>query len=231
MTVAAVVLAASPGSALADADGLPCVRRIAEAAWSGGAMPVVVVSFDPDGTVGRALSGSEASLAAPVPEPHGHPAAQMVRGLDVAIASVDATHGVLLWPARMAWVGPETVTSLIEAHGSDPTTILRPAYGGEAGWPVLLPTIHADRLLAVAADRMPDDVVADLIAAGVPARTLDLGDPGTTFDAGTARTVLPPYEGPAPDLDRRDTEWGAAAAAITDDAPLAGPSLAPAPEV
>ena len=51
MTVAAVILAASPDSALADADGQPAARRIAEAAWSGGAIPVVLVSFDPEGRV------------------------------------------------------------------------------------------------------------------------------------------------------------------------------------
>ena len=42
MTVAAVVLAASPASALADADGTPGARRIVDIAWSGGATPVVV---------------------------------------------------------------------------------------------------------------------------------------------------------------------------------------------
>ena len=51
MTVAAVILAASPESALADADGMPGVRRIVDVAWSGGATPIVVVSFDPAGAV------------------------------------------------------------------------------------------------------------------------------------------------------------------------------------
>ena len=55
MTVAAVVLAASPASALVDADGTPGVRRIADTAWAGGATPVVVCSFDPDGAVSAAL--------------------------------------------------------------------------------------------------------------------------------------------------------------------------------
>ena len=32
-------------------------------------------------------------------------------------AEVSETTAVLLWPARMTWVGPETITSLIEAHG------------------------------------------------------------------------------------------------------------------
>jgi hypothetical protein len=54
MTVAAVILSASADGAVADADGLPSVRRIADAAWSGGAVPIVVVSFDPSGGVATA---------------------------------------------------------------------------------------------------------------------------------------------------------------------------------
>lgn len=51
MTIAAVILAASPESALAELEGQTRVRRIADAAWSGGAIPIVVVSFDPHGAV------------------------------------------------------------------------------------------------------------------------------------------------------------------------------------
>src|SRR6266852_3441230 len=103
MTVAAVIFATSPDSALADADGLPAVRRIADAAWSGGATPVVVVSFDPDGRVAAALAGASVTLAEPAPIDLG-PAAQMVRGAEVAIAEVRETDGVLVWPARLTWV-------------------------------------------------------------------------------------------------------------------------------
>ena len=53
MTVAAVILSASADGAVADADGLPSVRRIADVAWSGGAVPIVVVSFDPWATSRR----------------------------------------------------------------------------------------------------------------------------------------------------------------------------------
>ena len=88
MTVAAVILAASPESALADADGLPAVRRIADVAWSGGATPVVVVSFDPDGAVATVLTGAPVTLAEPAPPEQG-PAAQIARGADVARDQVD----------------------------------------------------------------------------------------------------------------------------------------------
>src|SRR5206468_8632075 len=135
---------------LGDADGLPAVRRIADAAWSGGATPVVVVSFDPDGAVAAALAGTAVTLAEPAPAEEG-PAAQMARGADVARAEVVETDGVLLWPARMTWVGPETVTSLIELHGMAPGALLRPSWEGEAGWPALLPAASVAGLRSVAA--------------------------------------------------------------------------------
>jgi hypothetical protein len=222
MTVAAVILAASPANALADADGLPRVRRIADAAWAGGALPVVVVSFDPDGAVAASLAGAPVTLAEPAP-PEAGPVGQIQRGLDVAAGLVTEVDGALVWPARMCWVGPETVTSLIEAHGSAPETLLRPAYRGETGWPALLPLAEAGRLRAIGPDRMPDGILADLEATGLATRTIELGDPGTTIDGETALAELPPYEGPARPAAEHVHEWGAAVA----DAPEAAPAPPP----
>jgi CTP:molybdopterin cytidylyltransferase MocA len=227
VTVAAVILAASPETALADVEGQSRVRRIADAAWSGGALPIVVVSFDPEGAVAASLAGAPVTLAEPVPKPEGAPARQMARGIEVAASLVSDIDAALIWPARMAWVGPETVTSLIEAHGVDRSTMLRPTYDGEAGWPVLLPRERASILTSVAPDRMPEDILADLVAAGVPARTIELGDPGTTHDAGTARDQLPPYLGPSEPAAPHRHEWGAALADAPEDSPIEGPALAP----
>ena len=226
MTVAAVILAASPESALADADGSPAVRRIADAAWSGGATPIVVVSFDPDGTVAAALAGAPVTLAEPAP-PAGGPAAQMARGSDVAMAEIVDTDAVLLWPARMTWVGPETVTSLIELHGTAPASLLCPTWDGQSGWPALLPIAALPLLRAVAADRMPPDILEEIAAAGTPRRSVDLGDPGVAIDRATPRAELPPYVGPVEPVTGHVHEWGAAQAAAPDDAPLEGPALAP----
>jgi CTP:molybdopterin cytidylyltransferase MocA len=227
MTVAAVILAATPESALADADGVPRVRRIVDAAWSGGALPVVVVSFDPDGAIAAALGGAAVTLAEPVPKPDGVPVAQIRRGIEVARETVRDVDGALVWPARMGWVSPETVTSMIEAHGIDQRTILRPGYDGENGWPVLIPVAHVPRLDDVAPDRFPDDIVADLIAAGTPARSLDLGDPGATHDGSIPRDQLPPYTGPTEPVAPHRHEWGAALADSPEESPLEGPALAP----
>lgn len=226
MTVAAVILAASPESALADADGLPAVRRIADAAWAGGATPIVVVSFDPDGAVVAALAGAPVTLAEPAPGEQG-PAGQMARGADVARSAVVETDAVLLWPARLAWVGPETVTSLIEAHGPSPDALLRPTWDGEAGWPALLPLAGLSALGAVGPARMPADVLEDVVAAGIAEVRIDLGDPGVAHDVSTPRSDLPAYVGPSGPPAGHVHEWGAALADVPDDAPLEGPALAP----
>jgi CTP:molybdopterin cytidylyltransferase MocA len=209
------VLAATPASALADADGLPRVRRIADAAWAGGAIPTVVVSFDPEGGVTAALTGSTATLAEPAPREVG-PAGQLARGMEVAAGIVRETDAVLLWPARMGWVGPETITSLIEAHGTRPEALVRPAYRGEPGWPVLLPMAALPALRAVSPDRMPDAVLADLVDGGLALEVVELGDPGTSIDGDTARGELPPYEGPPGPAAGHVHEWGDDVAALPE---------------
>ena len=226
MTVAAIILANSPESALADADGMPSVRRIADVAWSGGATPIVVVAHDPNGAVAAALAGSPVTLAEPAPIEHG-PAGQMVRGIEVAIDIVRETSGAFIWPARMAWVGPETVTSMIEAHGPSARALLTPTYENEPGWPVLLPLEALPVLRAVAPDRMPPAIPPDLVASGVKQRLLALGDPGTTHDRDTPRADLPPYAGPSEPAGGHVHEWGAVMADEPDDGPLEGPALAP----
>jgi CTP:molybdopterin cytidylyltransferase MocA len=227
VTVAAVILAATPESALADADGLPRVRRIVDSAWSGGAVPIVVVSFDPAGAVAAALAGSEATLAEPVPLPEGTPVRQIRRGIEVARAAVRGVDGAFVWPAGMSWVGPETITSLIEAHGLDRSTILRPAFDGEPGWPVLLPAEQVAALADVDPAAMPDAIIEAVVAAGAAAREIDLGDPGTTHDGSTPRDELPAWLGPIDPVAPHTHEWGAALADEPEEAPLEGPALAP----
>jgi len=226
VTVAAVVLAASPDSAVADAAGVARVRRIADAAWAGGATPIIVVAGDPDGRVAAALAGAPVTLAAPAPLAVG-PVAQIVRGIELAMAEISGTDAALVWPARICWAGPETVTSLIEAHGVDPETLLRPTYRGDAGWPVLLPTAALPAFRELSPMSMPDDLLEAAIADGIIAlRLLDLGDPGTVIDGSTPRDQLPPYDGPAEPAAAHTHDWGAAVAATPEDAPLAGPALA-----
>ena len=98
MTVAAVILSATAEGSLTDTLGQPRVRRLADLAWSGGALPVMVLSPDPDGAVAAALAGCEAVYGSPAP-PEAGPVGQMVRGAELAVAEVRETTAVLLWPA------------------------------------------------------------------------------------------------------------------------------------
>jgi CTP:molybdopterin cytidylyltransferase MocA len=211
MTVAAVILSATTEGALSDTLGQPRVRRLADLAWSGGAIPVMVVAPDPDGAVVAALAESEAVYGSPAPVETG-PVGQMLRGIDLALGEVRETTAALLWPARMTWVGPETITSLIEAHGAYPSAVLRPAWQGEPGWPVLLPLAHLATLQSISPERMPPEVIEDLVAV-VPSRTLEVGDPGVILDVSTAPADLPTYEGPPEPLAAHTHEWGADVAA------------------
>jgi CTP:molybdopterin cytidylyltransferase MocA len=225
VTVAAVILAATPESALADADGVPRIRRIVDAAWSGGALPVVVVSPDPDGAVAAALAGASVTLAEPVPA--WAPIDQIRRGIEVARGIVSGVDGAFVWPARMSWVSPETITSMIEAHGVQRDAVLRPTFDGEEGWPVLLPLAGVAALASVAPSRMPPDIVADVIASGVASATIDLGDPGTTFDGSTPSSELPPYIGPTEPVTHHRHEWGSEISDAPEETALSGPALAP----
>jgi hypothetical protein len=207
MTVAAVILSATAEGALTDTLGQPRVRRLVDLAWAGGALPVVVVAPDPDGTVAASLQTTEAIYGSPAPTEAG-PVGQMIRGIEFAMGEVREMSAALLWPARMVWVGAETITSLIEAHGPDPSTVLLPGWQGEPGWPVLIPVAHLDSLGAIDPGLMPLDVVHELVRR-VPARVVDVGDPGVIHDADTPLVDLPAYEGPPDPPAGHTHEWGA----------------------
>lgn len=230
MTVAAVVLFSSPDGAVADTAGRPAARRIAETAWAGGAVPIVVVAADSEDRVAASLAGSSAVLAEPAPLAGGA-VAQIVRGMRVALEHVAGTEAALVWPGRLAWVDAETVTSLIEAHGRTEDAVLRPTYLGDPGWPVLIPHRHVPALALLGIARLPDELLADLESRGVPFRSVELGDPGVIHDSGTALDALPPFLGPPEPLGGPPPDWGPSAASGPEDAPLEGPALAPYTQV
>jgi CTP:molybdopterin cytidylyltransferase MocA len=222
VTVAAVILAASASSALADADGTPAVRRIADTAWAGGATPIIVCVHDSAGRVAAALANTDASLVEPVAASAG-PAGQIANGIESALWLVGRTNAALVWPARLAWADAETVTTLIAGHGEHPGAILQPTYGGLGGFPLLVPVAALPAVRALTADRMPGDLAADLAAGGWPVVTVDTGDPGVAHDIATPRAELPPFDGPPQPADEVARDWGAATADALDDEPVPGP--------
>jgi len=207
MTVAAVILVPDPGVALADADGLPAIRRIVQSAWAGGALPIVVVSHPGPAAagVGEALEGLPATFIQPEGLPPG--ARWFGRGMAEARARIRETTAAVLWPCRFAWIDPETVTSLIEAHGPEPEAIVRASFRGEAGFPILVPAALGPRF-DDEADRHAYQLV-EALALEVEYRPLELGDPGIVSDVGVSRPNLAPYQGPPEPASGPPAEWNA----------------------
>jgi CTP:molybdopterin cytidylyltransferase MocA len=203
VTVGAVVVPDDHEEAVSDAGGRVAVRRIVDVAWAGGAMPIVVVADDADGRVSAALGGSPARLVDPAGA--GGVAAWRL-GAEAALEAVLETSALLLWPGRMTWVDPETVTSLIEAHGRADGRVMRPASAGDAGWPVLLPRGAALELLAVEGPSL------DVLVRGLEASSVEVGDPGSVHGREIGLDELPAYAGPPEPAGGPPPEWGAAAA-------------------
>jgi CTP:molybdopterin cytidylyltransferase MocA len=205
MTVGAVVVPDRIEEALANAGGRIAVRRIVDAAWAGGALPIIVVSVDDaDGGVTSALEGSPATHI----DPRGRSGATAYRiGAQAALDAVQETRAVLLWPGRMTWVDPETVTSLIEAHGRAPDLVIRPQRAGQAGWPVLVPAGRMEEVLGESGVVSLEERLAQ-----TRSDTLELGDPGSVLGNEVAIDDLPDYAGPPEPVGGPPPEWGAAAA-------------------
>jgi CTP:molybdopterin cytidylyltransferase MocA len=181
---------------------------VVQSAWSGGAIPTVVVHPAPTEEMRAAVADLKVDFAEPTPdEPKG--IAWFARGCRTAAADVAETSAALLWPVVYVWVDPETVTSLIEAHGAWPDEMIRPAYAGKPGLPILIP-VALERRLAALAGRHGVEAVEALAAEGVPLRLVELGDPGIVHDVSTPRSELPGYQGPPEPAAGPPPEWNEA---------------------
>jgi CTP:molybdopterin cytidylyltransferase MocA len=200
VTVAAVIVPRDLAEALADAAGGAAVRRIVDIAWAGGAMPLIVVVDDPDGSVAAAIAGSPGRVVAG----RARPDADYRAGADAAAEAVVGTDGWLLWPGDRVWVDPETVTSLIEAHGARPDEVLRPVHDARGGWPILVPLGRAGLIERLVRD--PDAPTTHEVVL------LELGDPGSVATLAVSIDEVPEYVGPASPVAGAPPDWGAAAA-------------------
>jgi molybdenum cofactor cytidylyltransferase len=214
MTVAAVIIIPETAAGLAPVDGEPALRRVAQAAWSGGAIPILAVTPESPEQLARAVADLAVSFTHPGPtEPRG--IAWFLRGLNTAVENVADTTAGLLWPVPRVWVDPETITSLVEAHGAYPEAIIRPAYRGEPGLPIVVPSSLIEQL-APLSGRHGAEAVEMLTAEGVPLRLVELGDPGITHDISTLRSALPAYQGPPEPVSGNPPEWNEALARSPD---------------
>ncbi len=161
------------------------------------------MAADPDGRIAEVLAGSPAVVVDPG---KASEVATYRIGAEMAAQVVHETGAVLLWPGRMTWVDPETVTSLMESHGRSRGEVIRPRRAGESGWPVLVPLTELSAVLAVPGGSI-EQALLDAVV-----ETLELGDPGSVLGAEVALDELPDFAGPPEPVGGPPPEWGAAAA-------------------
>lgn len=218
MTVAALIL---PGAGTMGHPSAAELRRIAESAWAGGAWPLRIVrgTAAPDLLAGVAAA-TTAELA---------PAAHRTIGAATAgiVRAVRGTSAVLLWPADHPWVDPETVTLLLQAHGSVPDAVVR-AEDAAPGVPILLPLAVARTAAEPARASALPTLLARLAVEGVRTIGIGTGDAGTTHDRRHAPADLPAYRGPDRPLVE-PPDWGSAAADEADDPSARGAGAAAHP--
>jgi molybdenum cofactor cytidylyltransferase len=187
--VGAVILAAGASSRfragggaeatklVANLDGKPIVRRVAEAALGAMARPIVVVT-------GYARDSVEATLAdldiAVVPNPEF--ATGLASSLRIGLAAMpsDVT-GALVLLGDMPWIEPRLIDALIEAFVARKVALAAvPSREGRRGNPVLL-----GRGLFEAAMRLEGDEGARGLIGALSAVELievEASDAGVTFD-------------------------------------------------
>ena len=127
MTVAAHIIISGPPAAPGVAR--PELSRLVEAAWSGGAHPILISGLTTGEVappLSRAtLSGEHAAVAAD------------------ALGEVAGTTAVITLPLSHAGVDPETITALISGHGRQGEQVLVASRNGESGPIRLTPIEHA----------------------------------------------------------------------------------------
>jgi hypothetical protein len=117
MTVAALILA-DPES-LTQGSPSPALTRLIEAAWSGGAHPILIAGLSAAHNFAPLAQTTEASN-------------EKTAGAE-ALRLVGGTSALLTLPIAHAGVDPETITALIAAHGRNANEALRAAFNGSAG--------------------------------------------------------------------------------------------------
>jgi len=164
MTVAALIITTGTLG-----DDRP-LARLVDAAWSGGAHPILV-------------SGLAAGTEPPTPA-RRTTANDPVAALADACGQVQGTSAIILLPYSHAGIDPESITTLIAAHGRAPATLLTAAHEGQAGPVRLLP------------DGVAGDGASQLVETGDEAAvTASNGSARLTYDAPPAdRDTVDPWE-------------------------------------
>lgn len=148
-------------------DGIPVIRRVADAAIASGVSEVVVVTND--AAIRESLAGLGIRFV-----PFGGDA--MGSSIAAGVAASSDADAWLIWPGDMPLVRPATAARVAAAFNPDAPVV--PTFGGRRGHPVLFPGRLRSRLTALSQDRGARSVLTD--AGSVIEVTVD--DPDILFD-------------------------------------------------
>lgn len=179
---------------LAAIDGVPMVRRAAQALLDGGTEPVVCVT----GHEADAIVGALEDL--PIRFVHNRRFAEgMSTSLTAGIRALRDCSAAVVMLGDMPWVPAVAVRDLISAfEAGGPRTICVPTHGSRRGNPVLWPAHFFDSILSVTGDRGARALLErfDKHVVSVPVATdgvfRDLDDPAS-FPSATPEPDAPSW--------------------------------------
>jgi molybdenum cofactor cytidylyltransferase len=167
---------------VADLDGRPIVRRVAEAAVRSRARPVVVVAGHARNPVEEALAGLEVELAFNPEFARG-----LASSLRVGLAAMPGDiAGALVLLGDMPWIESRLIDALIDAYLKRKDALAAvPVHDGRRGNPVLLGRGLFEAAMRLEGDEGARRLVAALaprecveVAAPDPSAILDIDTPG-----------------------------------------------------
>ncbi|MGP9820527.1 nucleotidyltransferase family protein [Salinarimonas sp. NSM] len=185
MTVAAIVLAAGRGArfgeapkVLATLDGVPLVRRVAQAAVASRADPVIVVVGRRGGEVAAALAGLPVRV---VDNPRWEDG--LSTSLQAGFAALPANaRAAIVCLGDMPLLAPALLDALVAAHEDAPdVAAIVPVHAGERGNPVLLARRLAPDIVGLTGDRG----AGPLLKGRADVREIDWGDESILRDVDT----------------------------------------------
>jgi molybdenum cofactor cytidylyltransferase len=192
VSVAAVVLAAGRASRmgvsgqhklLAEFDGVPLVRRSAQAALEAGVRRVLAITGHRQAEIRAALAGLDVIAVENAGYATGM-ASSLIAGVNAVGNEAD---GVLVMLADMPWVSAGDLAALMSAFkAGQGRVIVRAVSGGKRGNPVILPRSTFDAIRQLQGDIGARHIIE---TCGLPVVDVDIG-PAAHVDLDTPEAVI-----------------------------------------
>ncbi len=124
----------------------------------------------------------QACLSGAVVLVNPQPERGQLSSLKIGIEAAGGCDAVIVHPVDHPLVRRETIQALLDAHATQPSSILLPKYGDRTGHPVLFPAVFYDALLAAPLDVGARFVVRQHSEAVI---LVPVSDPGVTENIDT----------------------------------------------